>query len=224
VVPSRPKTRQPANSRRAVRQPRDKEADALKTVPITPERWMDFERLFARNRGMHSACWCMFYHRAKPVHLADEADRPDRNRLEHRELVRAGRGHGVLVYRDGEPVGWCQFGLREELPRIDAGRKYRSIAPTLGPTPRWRITCFYVDRPERRHGVAQVALRGALGEIARGGGGVVEGYPATNPRAVGIWFGTRAMFEREGFRVVGPFGKSNVLVRRSVPSTRGGRE
>ncbi len=28
---------------------------------------------------------------------------------------------GVLVYAKGEPIGWCQYGTREELPRVDGG-------------------------------------------------------------------------------------------------------
>lgn len=39
------------------------------------------------------------------------------------------------------------------------------------------ITCFFVDRDRRREGVASVALRGALREIAQLGGGTVESYP-----------------------------------------------
>jgi len=127
-----------------------------------------------------------------------------------------GRAHGILVYQGGRPVGWCQFGRREDLPRVDRGRKYRSIADRLGPAPSWRITCFFVDRPFRRSGVARFALHAALQAIRRHGGGIVEAYPATHERAVATWFGSAGMFEREGFAVVRPFGQSNVLVRRSV--------
>ena len=43
--------------------------------------------------------------------------------------------------------------------------------------PDWRITCFFVGRTHRRRGVADAALAGALNEIARLGGGLVESYP-----------------------------------------------
>jgi hypothetical protein len=52
--------------------------------------------------------------------------------------------------------------------------------------------------------------------IGRNGGGIVEAYPATHGKAVATWFGTIGMFEREGFAIVRPFGKSNVLVRKEV--------
>ncbi len=188
---------------------------------LSPSTWPDFERLFRKYHGVQAGCWCMFYHRDGPNGPVGDPVRQEANRRDHRELVRLGRAHGVLVYRDGAAVGWCQFGRREELPRIDHGRKYQSIAGELGAPPTWRVTCFFVDRPQRRSGVARQALRAALEAIGRRGGGIVEAYPATHGRAVATWFGTVGMFEREGFRVVRSFGQSNLLVRREVPGETG---
>lgn len=158
----------------------------------------------------------MFYHREGPTGPLQSKSRQEANRRDHHALLMRGHAHGILVYQDGTPIGWCQFGRREELPRVERGRKYRSMASTLGSPPTWRITCFFVDRPFRRSGVARVALHAALEAIRRRGGGIVEAYPATNRRAVASWFGTIGMFEREGFAVVRPFGQSHVLVRREV--------
>lgn len=183
---------------------------------LTPARWGDFERFFGRYGGVQAGCWCMFYHRDGPNGPLDDPARHESNRRDHRELLSRGRAHGILVYRNREPIGWCQFGRREELPRIEHGRKYRALAPRLGEAAAWRITCFFVDRPYRRSGVAGFALHAALQAIERRGGGIVEAYPTTRRGAVATWFGTRAMFEREGFRVVRPFGESHVLVRRRL--------
>jgi len=182
------------------------------TKELTPARWPDFEKLFAKHGGVQAGCWCMFYHRPLPI---PEKERATRNRRDKRALVLERRSHGILVYAGEQAVGWCQFGPREELPRIDAGRNYRKLAlPET--TKLWRITCFFVDRDHRRRGVAQVALRAALQAIRKRGGGLVEAYPATNPRAVATWFGSVAMFERERFRPVAVLGKSNVVMRRRV--------
>ena len=71
--------------------------------------------------------------RAKPRKLSDK-----------KALVMKGRSHGVLVFRNGEPVGWCQYGRAEELPRIDDDPNYRGLAPKN--TERlWRIPCFVVN-------------------------------------------------------------------------------
>ncbi len=183
---------------------------------LTIARWRDFEELFAKYRGVQAGCWCMFYHRGGPNGPLGSADRQEANRRDHRALVRAGHAHGVLVYAGPVVVGWCQFGRREDLPRVEHGRKYRAARAELGTPPRWRITCFFVDRPYRRAGVAGFALHAALRAIRRRGGGIVEAYPATRGGAVAIWFGTEGMFRSEGFRTVRPFGRSNVLVRRTV--------
>jgi len=196
---------------------------SLETRELSPSRWPDFEHLFRKYHGVQAGCWCMFYHRDGPTGPLASAARQEENRRDHLRLLRAGSAHGILVYAGPEAIGWCQFGRREELPRIEHGRKYRALLSGLGELPRWRITCFFVDRPYRRRGVARRALRAALEAIGRHGGGVVEAYPSTDPRAVATWFGSVTMFEREGFRTVRPFGRSNVLVRREVPGRAAGR-
>jgi len=162
----------------------------------------------------------MYYHREGPTGPLTSTARQEANRRDHRALLLRGQAHGILAYRNGEPVGWCQFGTREELPRIEKGRKYRALQGALGGPPRWRITCFFVDRQHRQAGVASFALSAALEAIRRRGGGVVEAYPATHGKAVATWFGTVGMFRREGFEVVRPFGRSNVLVRKVIPPRR----
>lgn len=158
----------------------------------------------------------MFYHREGPTGPLRSKIRQEANRRDHHAMLLRGHAHGILVYRDGHPIGWCQFGRREDLPRIERGPKYKSVADGLRPMPSWRVTCFFVDRPFRKSGVARLALHAALGAIRRRGGGIVEAYPVTHGRAVATWFGSVGMFEREGFAVVRPFGRSNVLVRRTV--------
>ena len=59
-----------------------------------------------------------------------------------------------------------------------------------------------------------MALRAALDEIARKGGGLVEAYPITRIGAYREYLGTVSMFEREGFKVVAPLGKSNVIMQK----------
>ena len=200
---------------------RDRSQDTFETQEFTPQNWIDFERLFRKYHGVAAGCWCMFYHRDGPTGPLDSAERQEQNRKDHRALLLRGHAQGILVYHGGEAVGWCQFGRREDLPRVERGRKYKSHPDLLAPPAAWRITCFFVDRPFRHKGVARMALGAALKAIAQKGGGIVEAYPATQKHAVATWFGSLGMFEREGFRVIQHFGRSNVLVRRRVaPSGR----
>jgi ribosomal protein S18 acetylase RimI-like enzyme len=142
---------------------------------------------------------------------------PDLNREEKECRVREGRAHAALVFAGDECVGWCQFGSPEELPRIKHKRAYLAGA---GKPPDWRITCFFVDSRHRRQGVADTALAGALDEIARLGGGVVESSPENaegrKPSASFLNNGTLAMFERHGFERTRQLGKHHWLVTKVV--------
>jgi len=141
------------------------------TRELSPRTYPDFEALAAKQGG----CWCMYYQRARPIGRKLSSDEWRRvNRKDKRALVRKGRSHAILVYDGKTPVGWCQYGTRDELPRIDAGRGYRKVGPPAGNEKLWRITCFFVDRDYRGRGVAKLALKTALASIKRQGGGIVE--------------------------------------------------
>jgi GNAT superfamily N-acetyltransferase len=139
-----------------------------------------------------------------------------RSRRDKRRLVEKGASHGILVYANTEPVGWCQYGPKTELPRIDAGTIYKKLAIDDNSQRLWRITCFWVDRKHRNRGVAGTALAAALESIRRKGGGLVEAYPAKVKGFPADWTGTWPMFRKEGFEIVAPYGRSNVLVRRTL--------
>jgi GNAT superfamily N-acetyltransferase len=193
---------------------------------LSKKTWPDFERLFSQKNGW-DFCWCMYFHRSRSSPGSERlrrAERSVRNRRDKRELVERGRSHGILVYAQGEPIGWCQYGPREELPHIDDSRHYRGLAPQGETKKLWRITCFVVDKRYRRRGVASVALKAALEAIRKKGGGLVEAYPIIQwrPGTFGNQStnGTATMFEKQGFKTIAPFGKTihrtNVLMRRTV--------
>jgi GNAT superfamily N-acetyltransferase len=146
----------------------------------------------------------------------DRASALVQNQAEKRALVEAGRAHGILVYDDSEPIGWCQFGPAEELPLPGAIRLDRRIPP-LGAGVRWRITCFVTVVRRRRRGVASTALRSALEAIRERGGGLVEAYPTLTPHNPN-WThaGTMSLFEREGFAIVARPSEKYVVMQREV--------
>lgn len=178
----------------------------------------DFAELAAKQGG----CWCVYYQRERPLRRGVTPKEWARiNRRDKERFIREGRAHAILVYDGTKPVGWCQYGPKEELPRIDAGRFYRKIPGPTDAKRLWRITCFFVDREHRRRGVARAGLAAALASIRRQGGGVVEGYPVVSKRMAAepnwLWFGTPGMFEAEGFRRVAKLGTSRALMRLEVP-------
>ena len=149
------------------------------------------------------------------------AERAVKNRRKKKQLVEKGCAHGILVYSNGEPVGWCQYGHREELPRTDHTVKYRKLALENDTGKLWRIPCFVVDEKYRRRGVARAALKAALEAIRNKGGGLVEAYPVskTDQGANYIYSGTATMFEEAGFKTVAPLGEgrtTTVVMRRTI--------
>ena len=182
------------------------------TKPLTAETWPDFARLVEANNGVWGGCWCMGFH-PKGEGWGKSAEL---NRAEKELRVVEDRAHAALVFDGADCVGWCQFGVPDELPRIKNQKAYLADLDEL---PDWRITCFFVDKGHRGEGVAAAALAGALEEIARLGGGTVESYPDEAQKKTSASFlhnATIAMFERQGFERTRLIGKTRWVVRKVV--------
>jgi GNAT superfamily N-acetyltransferase len=183
---------------------------------LSVDTYPDFEQLASRQGN----CWCTYYQRPKPVPGVHREELKKVNQKFKKSLLKKGKSHAILVYSGNTPIGWCQYGVKDELPRIDAGRGYKEILPLETGKKLWRITCFFTDRAYRGKGVSKFALRSTLESIKKQGGGVVEAYPVVSKKMTAVaewrWFGTPGMFEREGFKRVGPLGTSWVLMRKTV--------
>ncbi len=190
------------------------------TQELSNKTLPDFKRLFETHPAPGAfGCWCMYNHRSGPLpenQKLPSVKRAVRNRRQKRELVENGCSHGIIVYANGAPVGWCQYGSQEELPRIDNTPGYRKPAPAGEVKQLWRITCFVVDKRHRKRGVAGIALQAALAAIKKKGGGLVEAYPIKRWGAYQGYRGTTSMFQKEGFEIVGPLGKDNTVMRRTI--------
>ena len=129
----------------------------------------------------------------------------DRNKKIKKVFVKWGEAHGTLVYCGADPVGWCQFGPREELRRIDSKRNYLPTSEDA-----WRVTCLFTDRHHRRSGIAGVAVERSLDAMGRLGVKHVEAYPVEGSVSASmLWSGTPGLFEKHGFKRVRPLGKSS---------------
>src|SRR5574341_208588 len=110
---------------------------ALEFLDLSPRLWPALERLFGKN-GACGGCWCMWWRLEKGERWPEVKGAPARRRL--RALVRAGRANGVLAFEGGEPVGWCAYQRRVDLPRLDR-------APSLACRDAervWSLPCFFV--------------------------------------------------------------------------------
>ncbi len=181
------------------------------TRPLDASSWDAFAELVERNNGIFGGCWCIGYH--------PECGQQDVSyRAAKEDRVRTGRAHAALVLdEDGAAHGWCQYGSPDELPNIKHKRVYDKEAP---PRPDWRVTCFYVDKAHRGQGIARLALEGALDQIARSGGGLVEAIPevTTGREAPGrfLFSATVELFEQYGFTRGRQVGKHAWIVSRMV--------
>jgi ribosomal protein S18 acetylase RimI-like enzyme len=169
----------------------------LTSKPLTPDTWPAFARLVEKHNGIFGGCWCISFH------LEPGETRHGYSAYKSMKKARIweGRAHAALVFDGPKAVGWCQFGPTPELPNIRSKKAYEEGLEQL---PDWRITCFFIDRERRGEGIASFALREALQEISRLGGGTVEAYPEdyTGKKTSSSFLcsGTLGMFEKAGFK------------------------
>ncbi len=168
------------------------------THPVTPERFEDFADVINPNRRA-SHCWCLSHRlRARDI---EELGGGDRERA-MRELCSREDPPGVVTYRDGVPVGWCNIGDRSKIPRLAGSKLIRPVDDV----PVWSIVCVVVRGGHRRQGVTGPLIEGAVAYAASRGAPAVEAYPVDPLGRMDLtmaFVGTRTMFERAGFERIG---------------------
>ncbi|AKT50989.1 GNAT family N-acetyltransferase [Arsenicicoccus sp. oral taxon 190] len=168
------------------------------THPLTPARFEDFADVINPNRRA-THCWCLSHRlRARDI---EELGGGDREQAMRRLAARRTRP-GVVTYRDGVPVGWCHLSPRSEIPRLVASALIRPVDDV----PVWSIICLVVRGGHRKQGVTGPLIEGAVSYAESRGAPAVEAYPVDPPGRMDTtmaFVGTRAMFDRAGFEVVG---------------------
>ena len=171
------------------------------THPVTPDRFDDFADIINPSRRAYS-CWCLS-HRLPAADIRElGGDGPDDREKAMRALCERKHPPGVVTYLDGVPVGWCSISPRSEIPRLE---RSKLILPT-DDLPVWTIICVVVRSGHRRQGVVGHLLEGAVEYAASHGAPAVEAHPVDPPGRMDTtmaFVGTRSMFEKAGFEVVG---------------------
>jgi GNAT superfamily N-acetyltransferase len=164
-------------------------------VAATPDRWADVVTVLGGNgdRG----CWCQAP-RGRAVGYGK--GNPAARREELRSQLGENPPAGMLAYVDGDVAGWCGFGPRPNLPRLERSR----TIPRIDAEPVWSILCFNVRVGFRRRGVAAALLDGVVDFARRSGAPGVEAYPIDpEGERVDVGFGyvgLTPMFDKAGFR------------------------
>ena len=164
--------------------------------PATLDRFDDVAALLAPKRADAPACWCLTYRLTSSEFNRLRGDeRPARLR----SFFGGDLAPGVIAYDGEEPVGWCAFG-----PRTQMGRLQRSkTIPQVDEQPVVSIVCFVVRASHRRKGVARGMLQAATDYLRSNGVETVEAYPIdNNGRKINgafAYVGTVPLFESCGF-------------------------
>lgn len=165
---------------------------------MTPDRFDGFADVVNRTRRA-SHCWCLLHRlrTAEIEQLGGGSWETDVRRLCEHEYP-----PGVVTYLDGHPVGWCNIGPPAEITRLARSRLIRPVDDV----PVWSIVCVIVPAGYRRRGVTAPLLEGAVAYAALHGAPAVEAYPVDPPGRMDTtmaFVGTKVMFDRAGFQVVG---------------------
>lgn len=196
------------------------------TKELSSRTWHDYVRFFSQGNGWDH-CGCTAYQGFRaPSKIGKWADKRDWSLELKRRLVERGLAHGILVYAGGNPVGWCQFGRKGELPIQEEQRKELlkgapgwkrqwAFPETGNQNDRlWRITCFCTDKQFGDHGIAGIALRAALEVIRKRGGGLVEAFPTATIPESDERLAAAKHWRRDLFKLINAHGRYSNEVER----------
>lgn len=168
---------------------------AIEVRPATA--FEDVATMVGPKRPDANVCWCLSYRFASK---------------ENTQLVGPARGErvaelmeegpiGVLAYDGDEVVGWAAVA-----PRADTSFARSRVIPHVGDAAVWSVWCIRVRPGHRGQGISHPLLEGAVEYARERGAPVIEGYPVNNRGAkvdlTMAYVGTRALFEKAGFRKV----------------------
>jgi ribosomal protein S18 acetylase RimI-like enzyme len=173
-------------------------ASVVEIHPLAPERLADFLAFFDgeafSDNPAWSSCYCQcFYEDHSKVHW------PGRTAAENRECavqrIAQGRMQGLLAYREGKVVGWCNAAPRKLLHALDD-------EPVADPERVGTILCFLVAPSARGRGVATALLGAACQQLREQGLATAEANPRPDAKgAAENHFGTLRMYLAAGFTV-----------------------
>jgi GNAT superfamily N-acetyltransferase len=174
--------------------------------PLRPELHDDllhfFDVIAFADNPHWAKCFCMFFMRSSGEE--HEGKTKQQNRADRSEIVRTGRGNGLLAYRLGRVVGWCHAAPKPQLPLLASWDEANAKDAKTG-----AVVCFMVAPDARRQGVATALLDAACDYLKGRGMTQVEAYPPlTSPDDPALWprrnyHGPLSMFLTAGFKEVG---------------------
>lgn len=158
----------------------------------------DVKAVLGPKRADANVCWCLSYRLQSKENSSLRG--PSRG-AKVAELLEQGP-IGVLAYDGAEVVGWAAVG-----PRAQTSFARSRTIPQVDDLDVWSVWCIRVRPGHRGKGISHALLSGAVKFARSQGAPAIEGYPLDNRgEQVDLtmaYVGTRALFEKAGFRKAG---------------------
>ncbi|NTG48863.1 GNAT family N-acetyltransferase [Agrobacterium rhizogenes] len=188
--------------------------EELKVLPLTSDRWGDFETLFGPS-GACYGCWCT--HFRIPTSERKTMDGDAKKAFMQARVV-AGPSPGILGYIGERPVAWAQVGPRSELPKWNSPK---TVSRPLDPADAeddsvWAVSCFFMNSRDRGKGYSHRMLSEAVNFAKASGARILEGCPierTKQSKSVGLYVGSLRIFEAAGFSEVAKRKDGRPLMR-----------
>jgi GNAT superfamily N-acetyltransferase len=159
----------------------------------------------------------MYYRKAGKVAVSQAAGASNKKQMH--AIVRSGVVPGLVGYADGSPVGWISLGPREDYRKLQRSRVMKAVDDTSV----WSIMCTYVAKMHRGKGYQHKLLAGAIDYARAQGVRMLEAYPVDKPERSHddfMFFGSRNLYERAGFREVVRRSPTRLVMRRGLRPRR----
>lgn len=180
---------------------------------LTPELKDDFLQYFEgaafADNPKWKSCYCQFLYVDHAV-VNWPARSADENRAAACDRIACGRMQGLLAYREGQVVGWCNAAPRLMLDSF-------ADEPVPDAEHVGQITCFVVACDHRRTGVARALLDEACAMLREQGLRVAEANPSRHAATdAEHHYGPLSLYLACGFSIVDERPDGLVVVRRPL--------
>jgi GNAT superfamily N-acetyltransferase len=159
----------------------------------------------------------MFYRRTGKLSVSGAAGPSTKQQL--CDLVDGGTVPGLVGYVDGDPVGWISLGPREDYLKL----RRSPVMKPVDDAEVWSVVCTYVAKSHRGRGLQHRLLAAAIDWARSQGVRLLEAYPVDKPERSHddfMFFGSRSLYEKAGFREVVRRSPTRVVMRRALRPRR----
>lgn len=188
--------------------------DGFHAQPLSADRWGDFEAVMGP-RGACYDCWCTYF-RLVPAERKSFTGSEKKDFM--RQRVNEGPPPVLIGYLGERPVGWVQVGPRADVPNWNSPRTVsRPLEEADAGDPAvWAVSCFFIVSKERGKGLSHRMLDAAVAHARTAGARVIDACPierTKQSKSVGLYVGSRRIFEAAGFSEVASRKEGRPLVR-----------